>query len=259
MKIISYNINGLNSFVTKNKIIELFNEHNADVYCFQEVRANDLKIKDLLAPYLNDYTYVTSLNNVKKGYAGVMTLMKNDIYKQSLGVEENVFSYNGDLTYTSGRIINVEFKDFYLINVYVVNSGNKIEIRKDFDNQFREYLKTLSKPYIVCGDFNVCATELDYWGDYKKAINSMPGLMDFEIDGFSKLLNECKLTDTFRMLRNDERKYSWFSPMGGALDKGRGWRIDYFLCSEDMKNKIKSTEIFEGYQGADHSPIELVL
>ena len=94
MKIISYNINGLNSFVTKNKIIELFNEHNADVYCFQEVRANDLKIKDLLAPYLNDYTYVTSLNNVKKGYAGVMTLMKNDVYKQTLGVEEKTFDQN---------------------------------------------------------------------------------------------------------------------------------------------------------------------
>ena len=197
MRIISYNINGLGAFATKNKLSDLMNDFPADVYCFQEVKTDAKKIDKILSTHTEGYLYFGSVNEYKKGYAGVLTLVKESLKNDICDWYEKVFNYNGDYTYTAGRIVTIEFNKFYLVNVYVVNSGNKEEIRKDFDIQFMEYLKSLPKPYIVCGDFNVCATELDYWGNYKKAINSGPGLMDFEITGFDKLITECNLTDAF--------------------------------------------------------------
>ena len=259
MKIISYNINGLNAFATKNKLTDLFNEHPADVYCLQEVKADTQKIDKLLSQYGEGYLYFGSVNEYKKGYAGVATLVKETLKDQICDWYEKVFNYNGDFTYTAGRVVTIEFNDFYLVNVYVVNSGNKEDIRKDFDKQFTEYLKSLPKAYIVCGDFNVCATELDYWGNYKKAINTSPGLMDFEIEGFNNMITECNLTDAFRATHGGERKYSWYSPRGGAIFKGYGWRLDYFLLSKDIidRGTIITTDIIEKYQGADHSPISI--
>lgn len=259
MQIISYNINGLNAFATKNKLTDLFNEHPADVYCFQEVKADAAKIDKILSEHTEGYLYFGSVNEYKKGYAGVATLVKETLKNDICDWYEKVFNYNGDYTYTAGRVVTVEFNKFYLVNVYVVNSGNKEEIRKNFDIQFMEYLKSLPKPYIVCGDFNVCATELDYWGNYTKSINSGPGLMDFEITGFNKLITECNLTDAFRTFHKSDRVYSWFSPRSGAIYKGQGWRLDYFLVSNEFLPKIKSCDIIEKYQGPDHSPILLYI
>ena len=133
MRIISYNINGLNSFIKKNKLSDLINDFPADIYCFQEVKADTVKIDKLLSQYNEDYLYFGSINEYKKGYAGVTTLVKETLRDQICDWYEKVFNYNGDYTYTAGRIVTIEFKKFYLVNVYVVNSGNKEEIRKDWN------------------------------------------------------------------------------------------------------------------------------
>ena len=259
MRIISYNINGLGAFATKNKLSDLMYDFPADVYCFQEVKADAKKVDKILSTHIEGYLYFGSVNDYKKGYAGVATLVKETLKDQICDWHEQTFNYNGDYTYTAGRIVTIEFNKFYLVNVYVVNSGNKEEIRKDFDIQFMEYLKSLPKPYIVCGDFNVCATELDYWGNYKKAINSGPGLMDFEIEGFNNMITECGLTDAFRVFHKYDRAYSWFSPRRGAIYKGQGWRLDYFLVSKELLQDIDACDVMEKYQGPDHSPISLYI
>ena len=259
MRIISYNINGLNAFATKNKLTDLLHDYPADIYCFQEVKADTQKIDKLLSQYGGGYLYFGSVNEYKKGYAGVATLVKETLKDEICDWYEKVFNYNGDYTYTAGRVVTIEFKGFYLVNVYVVNSGNKEDIRKDFDRQFTEYLKSLPKPYVACGDFNVCATELDYWGNYKKAINTSPGLMDFEIEGFNNMITECNLTDAFRVFHKFDRNYSWYSPRGGAIFKGQGWRLDYFLISPELVSDIMACDVIEKYQGPDHSPISLYI
>lgn len=274
MKILSYNINGFKAFnklnirkgVTpvyghvKSKMEELLKDFkDYDAYCFQEVKfANDLtdyvKAYSNLRYTENVYSINESKNLIKRGYAGVLTLTNT----QPLSSKDVVFDYNGDETYTQGRIIECEFEKFYLINVYVPNSGNKDELRQDWDIKFRNYLKGLDKPIILCGDMNVCATNLDYWGRYEKDINSGPGLMQYEIDAFHKLMEECNLVDCFRLCNGEERKYSWYSQRSrNAVRKNQGWRIDYFLVSEELKDKVMYCSIMQGYQAPDHSPMIL--
>lgn len=263
MKIISYNINGLNAFVNNGKFDNLIKEHTADVYCFQEIKMdtntkaiNKLNESKTFVDY--NYKVSTSLNCIKKGYSGVLTLFNNDvknIIKEDFPIMESIT--NNNYLYIPGRILTTEYKDFYLVNVYVVNSGKKDELRKQWDIYFCNFIKLLqlTKPVVIVGDLNVCSTEYDYWGNYKTAINSSPGLMDYEIEGFNNLVNTCNLIDVFRYKHGNERKYSWYSFMGKALEKNHGWRIDYVLVSNSLKDKIIDCDILSGYQGADHSPI----
>jgi len=267
MKIVSYNINGLNAFVKNGKLDELLKTIPADIYCFQEVKADYDKIDKLLSSneiINSNYTWLSSPSIGKKGYAGVTILFRNEFssmidetFIENMPVMVTESGNTIDHTYTSGRIVGIEFEDFILINVYVVNSGNKDEIRKEFDKFLQEDLKTFYKPYIICGDFNVCATELDYWGNYKKQINSGPGLMQYEIDGMKSLMENIQLVDVYRELNPDKRAYTWYSPQHGAINRGWGWRIDYFLASKELIPMIKNSKIYEKFQGADHCPIEL--
>lgn len=272
MKIISHNINGLKSFMgsERSKILE----ERADVYCFQEVKcADEDKIKALLGDITSEYYVFNSVNTFKKGYAGVTTLVKKSInvnrWDAPIPLDGMPGLYpDGMSGYCEGRIVTVLFDDFCLLNIYSVNSAGeqKTQDRKLFETYLIKYINSLkekySKPIIICGDLNVCSTEYDYWGNYKKVVNSGPGLMQFEIDAFANLTESCNLVDTYRMINGDKREYSWY---GNARRKGvaapwelrHGWKLDYFLVEESIKNRVVSADIYELYQHVDHSPISI--
>lgn len=248
MKILSYNVNGLRALEKNGKLAQLRADFSDfDVMCFQEIKMNDYAE---VARILQTTQFNVSMSK-KRGYAGVLTTSDKSSYYP-------LIEYCDDVTYTSGRIICTCFHNFYLINVYVPNSGNKDALRQYWDEQFREWIKLLDKPVVICGDFNVCATNLDYWGNYNGAKDSCPGLMQFEIDAFDKLCKECDLVDAYRYVHSTDRKYSWFSMRNkSAIDKNQGWRLDYFLVSNSIKDKIRVCDIIQGYQAPDHSPIVL--
>lgn len=270
MKIISYNINGLNAFVNAGKMASLLKDFPADIYCLQETKMNKA---EKIAAKLTECSEISSshldhrecYNTLKNGYAGVMTMYHKSLNihatcEDQLSKLESFFDADA-YKYIPGRILYLDLGDYYLVNVYVLNSGNKDELRKQFDKHFLSLIKKLQtvKPVVIVGDFNVCAAECDYWGKYQKAIDTAPGLMQFEIDGFWSLYKECCLVDAFRLLHGNERRYSWYSPMGSAVANGRGWRIDYCLVSEALKERVVSCEIFDKYQAPDHSPIMIEL
>lgn len=266
MKLVSHNINGLNAYVKNNKLQKLMNEENADIYCFQEVKCSDEeKIKKLLGEnILNEYNLYCSINTFKKGYAGVITLVRKNInilYGEA--IEPEIEELSG---YVGGRLITTEFNDFILLNLYNVNSGGEIKTndRIIYDIYLISYIRLLQqiKPIILCGDLNVCLTENDYWGNYNKAIDSCPGLMSFEINAMTSNIVVNKLIDAFRCLHGDERKYSWFrngrkNAKQQPWESRHGWRLDYFIISEALKDKIKDCDIREAWNKVDHSPIIL--
>lgn len=266
MKIISHNINGLNAYIKNNKLKRLMSEENADVYCFQEVKCStEEKIKSLLGnDILNEYNVYNSINNYKKGYAGVTTLVKKNINVKYTEVVNPIVDSLSE--YSKGRLIVIEFDNFILLNLYNVNSGGDIKTKDRiiYDLWLLDYIASLQiiKPIILCGDLNVCMSELDYWGNYKKAIDSGPGLMKFEINAMNGIVSINKLIDGFRYLHKDDRKYSWYAN-GTKRSKMQpweahhGWRLDYFLVSNVLKDNIKECDIREAWNKVDHSPIIL--
>ena len=268
MKILSYNVNGLKAFNNSGKLTQLMHDFpDYDIYCFQEAKCNDEKVVADIAASCK-LSYLLNANSLKKGYAGVVTLVRDGLGAVSravdidMPIDENIDSKYAQYTqytqYIGGRIIETCVNDtFYVINVYVPNSGNKESLRIAWDAAFRKYISSLDKPFVICGDMNVCATEIDYHGNYAKTINKMPGLMQFEIDDFVALLNECHVSDAFRMLHPGERRYSWCSGMMRTVNPDKGWRLDYFLVSESMKEHVERCDVMQGYQAPDHSPITI--
>lgn len=269
MKIVSFNINGLNAFDNKGNLERLISETDADIYCFQETKISASKdgiMKEIYSkfPCYKDYNAICI---VKNGYAGVSTLVHERVYDKLKAIDTtvNVLQSNEEYAkYGNGRVVMLEFDTFFLINAYVVNSNKKSIARIKFDIQMRNYINWLreKKPVIYCGDLNVCSTDLDYWGNYERSKNTAPGLYEFEINGFSKLITECNMVDTYRYKNGNKKEYSWFSPMGSkygesAYMQGKGWRIDYFLVSEELKDKVIYSKIYEGWNKKDHSPIEM--
>ena len=262
MKIVSFNINGLNAFYSKGNLDKIISETYADIYCFQETKISSAKVEkmnDIFSKF-SSYTAYNNICTIKNGYAGVSVLVNKSLSNRVISVEypnilENDITYNN---YGNGRVVVIKFDEFYLINAYVINSGNKHNARMAFDFAMTNYINSLDKPCIYCGDMNVCASEHDYWGDYNKALNSSPGLYEFEIDDFAKTLNECKLVDTYRYKNGNKEEYTWYSPIGkNAWLTRHGWRIDYFLVSDEIKDKVEYSKIYEGWNKIDHSPIEL--
>ena len=257
MKIISHNINGLNAYASSGKLARIMSE-DADVYCFQEVKVSSLEKAEALLGEEVLYRYSMSyvFNPYKRGYAGVMTLVKKDTAGKMLvkveRPEESTLILEGLSNYGYGRILTLDFGDFYIINTYVLNSGSgKEQERQLFDNRLQMYLLGLDKPYVICGDFNVCSCELDYHGDWEAAKNTMPGLMKFEIEGFRNLLWECNLKDPWRDTHPFDRRYTWCSPR--IKNPGKGWRLDYFLVTEGIV--VLDCQIKQGWCNYDHSPI----
>lgn len=253
MRIVSYNVNGLNAILQKVTLGKIMSDYDPDVLCIQETKSLPDRLS-ILSDRFPNYEYVGNCNQWKSGYAGVVTLVKKSILRPiastpQLGIE-----------YMQGRIVTTMFTHYILVNVYTLNSGSKDDLRKEWDLAFKEYVEFLKiksgLPIIIMGDLNVVASPLDYWGDLNSKIDSQPGMMKYEILGFHNgLIRDCELVDTYRELHPDERAYSWFSYRGGARQKNHGWRLDYALCSRDFLPKIARSEVLSHIEGSDHSPI----
>ncbi len=252
MKILSFNVNGIRAIMQKNFADDMRNQ-DPDIICLQETKATVEQVKEV-AGKLDGY-HVFANEAEKKGYSGTAILTKHNPI--------SVTYYIGhDEHDNEGRVTCAEFDDFYLITVYVPNSGSellRLDYRKKWDADFLKYLKNLEKlkPVVVCGDFNVAHKSIDL-ARPKENYNKAAGYMQDEIDGMDNFTNN-GLIDTFRFVNGDEVKYSWWSYRAGARQKNIGWRIDYFLVSESIQSRIKDAFILNEVHGSDHCPVGIIL
>ncbi len=252
MKIISFNVNGIRAIVQKNFVADM-RRVNADIICLQETKATVDQVKEAVAE-LSEY-HVFANEAEKKGYSGTAILTKHNpiavTYYIGVGDHDN-----------EGRVTCAEFEAFFVITVYVPNSGSellRLPYRQTWDEDFLKYMKRLeqTKPVIVCGDFNVAHKAIDL-ARPKQNYNKSAGYMQEEISGMDTF-SDNGLVDTFRALNGDEVKYSWWSYRGGARDKNVGWRIDYFLVSSAFLSKVSESFILNDVKGSDHCPVGIVI
>lgn len=249
MKLISWNVNGLRACVQKG-FLEYFKEVDADIFCIQESKLQQGQIDLDLEGYEQYWNYAE-----KKGYSGsaIFTKKKPLSVAYGLGIEEHD---------KEGRVITLEFDDFYMITVYTPNSQNelaRLPYRMTWEDAFRDYLKKLeeNKPVIVCGDLNVAHKEIDLKNPATNRKNA--GFTDEERKKFTELL-ESGFIDTFRYFNPElTGAYSWWSYRFNARKNNAGWRIDYFVVSEALKDKLVSADIHKDIMGSDHCPVELVI
>ncbi len=249
MKFVSWNVNGLRAVMSKN-FMEEFDKLDADFFCLQETKLQEGQIDWNKEGYFDYWNYAE-----KKGYSGTAIFTKHEPVSVSygIGVEEHDHE---------GRVITLEYDDYYMIVVYTPNSQNelkRLDYRMTWEDAFRDYLCTLKekKSVIVCGDMNVAHKEIDLKNPKTNTKNA--GFTIEERNKMSELL-EAGFIDTFRYLYPDQKDiYSWWSYRFKAREKNAGWRIDYFLVSEDLKDKIKEAKIHTEIFGSDHCPVELVL
>lgn len=249
MKFISWNVNGLRACEGKG-FSNIFKQLDADFFCLQETKMQEGQLDLQFDGYESYWNYAE-----KKGYSGtaIFTRHKPLSVSYGLGIDEHDHE---------GRVITLEMKDFYLITVYTPNSQDglrRLEYRMKWEDDFREYLNKLDtlKPVIVCGDMNVAHKEIDLKNPKTNRKNA--GFTDEEREKFTILLDS-GYTDTFRYLYPDkEGAYSWWSYRFRAREKNAGWRIDYFIVSNRLADKIKSAGIHNDIFGSDHCPVELVL
>ena len=253
MKLVSWNVNGLRAVITKG-FKEFFKEINADIFCIQETKMQEEQIDDKIKEIFKEYNcYWNSAE--KKGYSGtaVFSKVKPTNVTYGIGIEEHD---------KEGRVITLEFEKFYLVNCYTPNSKRELErldYRMIWEDEFRKYLLKLNetKPVVMCGDLNVAHEEIDLKNPKTNRRNA--GFTDEERNKMTELLNS-GFTDTFRYLYPDKTgMYSWWSYMFKAREKNAGWRIDYFIVSKSVEEKIKESYIFSDVMGSDHCPVGLDL
>ena len=244
MKFISWNVNGFRACLTKG-FEEFFKDADADFFCIQETKMQPGQAEFETPDY---YQYWYSAE--KKGYSGTAIFAKKEPISVSygLGIEEHDHE---------GRAITLEYEDFYLLCVYTPNSQRelaRLSYRMEWEDALREYMKALDskKPLIYCGDLNVAHEEIDLKNP--KTNHFSAGFSDEERGKFTELL-EAGFTDTFRSLYPEEVKYSWWSYMYGARAKNVGWRIDYFVVSDRIADKVKDSFILNEIMGSDHCPV----
>ena len=245
MKLISWNVNGFRSVLTKG-FENIFNTFDADFFCIQET-----KMKEHQAEFAPDGYFSYLFSAEKAGYSGTGIFAKREPISVSYGIE-------GKHT-NEGRVITLEYEGFYLVCAYVPNAQRelkRLDYRMEFEEDMRSYLTKLDgvKPVIYCGDLNVAHNEIDLKNP-KSNIGSA-GFSYEERDKMSALLS-AGFTDTFRYLHPEEAKYSWWSYMFHAREKNVGWRIDYFIVSNRLRDKITKAEIHNDIMGSDHCPVEL--
>lgn len=254
MNIISINVNGLRAFTKKHGMDYLMNTYNPDIICLQEIKCSSSDVNKVASKY--GFSSISNPNKIKKGYAGVAIMYKPGL--QGIKGGESV-SLSTD-PYMLGRIVRLDFETFSLFNVYTLNSSGKSDLRKEWDKLFIDYVKDF-KHKIITGDLNVCHTALDHH-DWIKSKNTMPGLMDFEINGFSKLIESCNLVDSFRELNPYSKSYTWFPNFNTLklMKSNKGWRLDYFLVSEDLMNRVYDVKNLNTPKDkiSDHLPIQLI-
>ena len=247
MKLISWNVNGIRACLNKG-FTEFFNQVDADIFCIQETKCQEDQVN------LEFKGYTSYWNSAeKKGYSGtaIFTKIKPIDVIYGIGIEEHD---------KEGRVITLEFEDFYMVNCYTPNSKReleRLEYRQIWEDEFRKYLIELSnkKSVIICGDLNVAHKEIDLKNPKTNRRNA--GFTDEERNKMTELL-DAGFIDTFRLIYPDkENAYSWWSYMGRAREKNVGWRIDYFIVSKDMKKQVKDAMIFPEIMGSDHCPVGL--
>lgn len=249
MKLVSWNVNGLRACVGKN-FMDFFKEADADIFCLQETKLQEGQIKLETEGYHQYWNYAE-----KKGYSGTAIFSKKEPLKVShgIGIEEHD---------NEGRVITLEFEDFYMVTVYTPNSQNelaRLDYRMKWEDDFRGYLKSLDekKPVIMCGDLNVAHKEIDLKNPSSNRNNA--GFTDEERSKFSQFL-ESGFIDTYRYFYPDTTGvYSWWSYRFNARANNAGWRIDYFCVSERLKDKLQGAHIHTDVTGSDHCPVELTI
>lgn len=257
MKIVSINANGLRAYYNKQALSTLISECNPDVLCIQETKCTVDQVNDIFKEY-PQYNIVASENKEKAGYAGVAIAYKPELSKYGY-ITTQVVDIDNDY-YSTGRIVELYIGNTIIMCVYTLNSGSgKEDLRSHWNGLFSDYIENCVDSFnlIVCGDLNVVAGPNDYWSDFGSAIDSGPGLYEFEIKHFYELTKSYSLVDSFRELHPDERKYSWFNYRTGARKRNAGWRLDYFLVSRNLMNKVNDSNVLSEMDGSDHSPIEL--
>ena len=247
MKFISWNVNGIRACVNKG-FEEFFRQIDADIFCIQETKCQPEQID------LEFEGYTSYWNSAeKKGYSGtaIFTKQKPMQVQYGIGIEEHD---------KEGRVITLEYENFYIVNIYTPNSKRelvRLDYRQIWEDEIRKYLLNLNtkKPVIMCGDLNVAHQEIDLKNPKTNRGNA--GFTDEEREKMTALLS-AGFIDTYRYLYPEkEGAYSWWSYMGRAREKNVGWRIDYFIVSESIKDKIKEATIYPEVMGSDHCPVGL--
>ncbi len=249
MKFISWNVNGLRAVVSKG-FEDIFKSFDADFFCLQEIKLQEGQLSLDFEGYQAYYSYAE-----KKGYSGTAIFSRHKplSVRHTIGVERHD---------KEGRVVALEFPQFYLVTVYTPNSQSelvRLDYRMDWEAEFARFVKELDakKPVVICGDMNVAHQEIDLANPKSNRRN--PGFTDEERDCFSRLLDE-GFVDTYRYLNPGKTgAYSWWSYRGRAREKNVGWRIDYFLVSERLTSILKSADIHPEITGSDHCPVSIEL
>ncbi|WP_440285643.1 exodeoxyribonuclease III [Eshraghiella crossota] len=248
-KLISWNVNGLRSCMGKG-FMDFFDSVDADIFCLQEIKLSEGQIEWNKENYYSYWNYAE-----KKGYSGTAVFSKEKplSVKYGIGIDEHDHE---------GRVITLEFDNFYMVTVYTPNSQReltRLEYRMKWEDDFRNFLNDLrkTKPVVVTGDMNVAHEEIDLKNPKTNRKNA--GFTDEERQKMTELLDS-GFIDTFRYFYPDaEQRYSWWSYMFKSREKNAGWRIDYFLASKELEDRLISAEIHDKVLGSDHCPIELVI
>ena len=249
MKFISWNVNGLRAVIKKG-FYDFMDSYDPDILCVQEIKAN----KEQVELNLEKYPYQYWNSAIKKGYSGTAIFSKikpiSEIY--GIGIEEHD---------QEGRVITIEFKDYFLVTVYTPNSKRellRLDYRQGWDRDFLSFVKSLeeNKPVIFCGDLNVAHKEIDLKNP--KTNHKNAGFTKEERQGFDNIV-ESGFIDTFREFNKDEGHYTWWSYMFQARKKNIGWRIDYFCISQGLKTQLKDAYILKDVLGSDHAPVVMEL
>ena len=245
MKFISWNVNGIRA-VLKKGFMDFLEKENPDIICLQETKAHKEQVDINLEGYPFDYWN----SAIKKGYSGTAIFSKkkplNVIYDMDIEVHDQ-----------EGRVITLEFEDYYLVTVYTPNSKRellRLEYRQEWDKDFLNFLKELEKkkPVIFCGDLNVAHKEIDLKNPKTNRRN--PGFTDEERASFDNIVHS-GFADTFREFNSDGGHYTWWSYMFQARKKDIGWRIDYFCISKALKSQLRDSYILKNVMGSDHAPV----
>ncbi len=254
MKIVSWNVNGIRA-VLKKGFEDFVKNENPDILCIQETKAHPDQVDEIL----NNYEHHFWNSAEKKGYSGTAIFSKVKPISVIYG--------DGPMNDDQGRVITLEFEEYYLINVYTPNSKRQLERLEDrqvWDKNFLKFIKDFEqkKPVIICGDFNVAHKEIDIARPTaNKTTEKKPGTAGFtdeERKGMDNYINH-GLVDTFREFNNEPGNYTWWSYMFNARANNTGWRIDYFLTSSSLKSKLKDAKILSKIMGSDHCPVTLEL
>jgi len=249
MRFIAWNVNGINASLDKG-LLDFINEQEADFYCFQETRTNKERADSKLKNLENYIDYWHSAD--KKGYSGIVTYAKKEAESVKQGIGMKKFD-------KEGRILTLEYENFYLLNVYFINAGRNLERLEDkvwFNNEFLSYCEEIrkNKPLIIGGDFNVAHEEKDIANPDQNKNNA--GFTTEEREWFSTFLEKGYI-DTFREFEEEDGKYTYWTYRYNAREKNIGWRLDYWVINKELKENLELSTRLDEVKGSDHCPIVL--